>query len=144
MAHDLTSGADRKLVDWPGSLASITVSRNGRTLALTGSNSLVFVDVATGQAQTRWRTPADADAEKVQWGAWTPGDKAFVALWSSERAQELRTFPVAGDVAPLRDRLPQQFRGVSLSPDGTQISSMRWVNSQQLWSLQNFLPAAPR
>ena len=144
MAHDLISGTERKVFDWLGALPAMSVSRDGRTLALTGSFSLVFVDVATGQAQTRWRTPAGADAEKIQWGAWTPGDKAFVALWASGRAQELRTFPVAGDAAPLRDRLTQQFRGVSLSPDGTQMSLMRWANLQQLWSLQSFLPAPAR
>jgi hypothetical protein len=67
----------------------------------------------------------------------------IAGVGSGERRFELWTFNVAGGT-PLRQPLPAQFRGVSMSADGRQLALVRWENLQQVWMLENFLPPASK
>jgi Tol biopolymer transport system component len=145
LARDLTTGTERKLFEVTGLVSGLVVSRSGSKLALTLSDRLVFVDTQTGATEVRWATNKGF-MDRVTGGAWTPDDRFFVttaALGPSglRPRRELWTFPVAGG-DPLRQALPAEFRGVSMSSDGRQLAMMRWENILQVWALENFLPPA--
>jgi len=53
---------------------------------------------------------------------------------------EFWVFPAEGG-EPKRVPIPKEFRGLALSPDGKHLATTRRTHRNQLWALENFLPA---
>jgi serine/threonine-protein kinase len=139
-ARELRGGAERLLFEPVDPVFELRVSHDGKTLAVVGLDSLHFVDLASGHPTLRY---AHGLQNKFWGGAWSRDDRHFLTPVSFgpavARASELWTFPMPVGV-PRRQQLPAVVRGIWLAPDGRELSTMRWENLLQVWSVQNFLP----
>jgi Tol biopolymer transport system component len=142
-ARELSTGSERTLATFSGNFGDMKVSPDGSTLAVVGLNRLMFVDTQNGTTRERF-VHAEDSFDKFWGGAWTPDGRRFLTLASfgptGSGPMELWSLPAdAGD--PVRQRLPGRFRGVRLSPEGTELATMSWENEQQVWIVENFLPS---
>ncbi len=145
VARDLKTGSERALVETGNATFDLKVSRDGKKLAVVVNRGLRIVDVATGQVRPLYQ-PADPDASGnpiFHGGDWSvDGQRFFVfARVDLGHRTELWTFPVSGG-EPTRQRMAAYYRGVWVSPDGKQLDTVQWEGLSQVWSLENFLPAA--
>lgn len=147
VARDLKTGAERKLADTPNATFDLKISRDGKKLAVVGFRNIRIVDIVTGQIQTLYQ-PEDVEASTnpaFHGGDWSADGQQFFVLAGvdNHHRTELWTFPVNGG-RPERQRVSDNYRGVWVSPDGTQLATVRWTQNLQLWALENFLPAPPK
>lgn len=145
VARDLKAGSERKLVDVPNATFDLKISRDGKKLAVVGFRGLRIVDVVNGRVDTLYQ-PADPEASTnpaFHGGDWSADGQRFFVMAGvdNHHRTELWTFPVSGG-QPERQGVSADYRGVWVSPDGTQLATVRWKQILQLWALENFLPAA--
>jgi len=148
-AWNRRTGDTRQVTDWSKQITAMVLSPAGSMLALVSPNRLVFVNLKTGETRVRWETseaPGAQGAYYVRGGAWTPDEQAFVTLARLQPSNgplkhELWSLPANGG-EPQRSALTEEFRSVSLTPDGRRIALLRDETVWQIWMLENFLPAA--
>jgi serine/threonine protein kinase len=138
VARDLRTGAERTV--WDRGAWHLAVSRDGRRLALVSGRGVEILDVDTGGVVTRADEPAGA---RFWGGDWSPDGRQFFATvthGSTDSRGEVWRIPVDGG-EPVRHPLAAPARGGWMRPDGREFAMMRWVYRQQVWKLENFLPA---
>ncbi len=143
VARNRRTGAVTEVAKWTGAVFEIALSPDGSKLAITGANRLAFVDLKTGESVVRWQYSGTGNG-RVREGDWTADGTRFVTHYfgpNSER--EIWTVPVA-DREIIRVPMDGRFMGVSVSPNGRRLATMRVANVSQLWVLENFLPADSR
>jgi Tol biopolymer transport system component len=139
-ALSLETGTERVVHDDFVRVPNLTLSHDGRRLAVRSGPLLGVVDLAS-EAYTRLYTRDFDTDHNVMWGlAWSADDKHVVVIARDYRTAicELWVYPVAGG-ARVSQRLPAEMRGLSLSPDGT-MATVRVEQRRQVWALENFLP----
>lgn len=143
-AHDVRTGAERVLLASTDHHAfDLSLSPDGKQLAVMGRNELVMLDVATGDTRVRYSNDKDPDRPRF-WGIdWTPDGRSLLSVMDitvpGATRTELWKLPAAGG-DPIRHRLPGEARGMWVSPGGQRLATLRWTNILQIWSLENFLP----
>lgn len=138
-ARDLHTGAERQIRTLDKTVMNLSLSRDGRMLAIAGLRTLELVDVMSGSSLLRRTT---ADDERFAGGDWSPDARIFyasVSIGTVHPRGELWTIPVDG-AAPTRHSLSASMRGAWVRPDGKELSMVRADERQQVWIIENFLP----
>ena len=144
VALNLRTGIERPLRDLPRTVNALKVSRDGRTLAIVMFDAVEFVNLSSEKTTLR----IDGSAARAQfWGGdWTPDGKRFFVAASYGRVHprgELWTILMDGGET-VRHPLKTPVRSVSVRPDGRELSMVRWEERQQVWIVENFLPASEK
>jgi Tol biopolymer transport system component len=140
-ALSLDNGAVRVLHEEFLRLPNLSLSHDGRMLAVRSGPQLGVVDLASG-AYTRLYTRVFETDRNVMFGlAWSADDSRVVVIARDPGTAicELWIYPAAGGPR-VSQRLPVEMRGLSIGPDGT-AAAIRVEQRRQIWSLENFLPA---
>lgn len=150
VAHDLTGGQEKELYSIAESshyCSPVALSRDGRQLAFavreTGGrlSTLMVMPAAGGKARElvrRAQLPFPASV------AWTPDDQSvlFVEQPSPRDSKtELWLIPAQGGEARKLDLTAENMRGLSAHPDGRHIAFTAGQDKQEVWVMENFLPA---
>jgi Tol biopolymer transport system component len=143
VAQNRRTGASTEVARWTGAVFEIAVSPDGSKLAITGAGGLTFVDLKTGESVVRWQYSGTGNG-RVREGDWTADGTRFVThYFGPDNAREIWTVPV-DDRDITRVPMDGRFMGVSISPDGRRLATMRVASVSQLWVLENFLPTDSR
>jgi WD40 repeat protein len=146
VARDLATGQDKQV--WNGDGGGnfqLLISRNGKTLIVRASGYLGAVDLTTGQVRPLYDRTKDIDvADGVVWAStFSPDEtKVFVIHRAgSLNSMQFGVYPIDGST-PSRFPAPKEFRGLHVSPDGKLLGTTFLTRRDQIWALENFLPAA--
>lgn len=142
-AADLRTGATRTLLETDdGGNYDLRVSHDGGRLAIRSGVWLAVADLASGTTETIYRRPPDSQA--LLWAMeWSADDQELLTIaraGSGIERMELWSFPSRGG-APRKLAMPELLSGLSYSPDGRFVLTVRSTQRWQVWALRNFLPA---
>lgn len=143
--RDLASGADRILVERDRFL-QFSASRDGQTVAFIASDpatrvfSLHTIPVAGGAARELFRV---APPERlINLTEWTPDGRSllFGRNQGSDEKPSLWMISAAGG-APRKVEGLTASMDLRLHPDGRQVAYSTGQSSEEMWTLENFLPS---
>ncbi len=142
-ARDLASGTDKTLFEAPsGGNYDLRLSRDGNRLAIRAGGYLALVDLRSGQGREIYRRPQFSST--AIWAMdWSADDKQLFTIVRSgtdTSGMESWIFSLDGG-EPKRQANPANLRGLSISADGKYVATTSLTRRNQLWVLENFLPA---
>jgi len=123
---------------------SLTVSPDGRLVAISLGHSVQLVDSRSGAVIRTISTPKADDIFGFGQLEWPPDGSAILAeLWHGGRwlNSSLARIPLNGSAWAMTS-LGIGTRGFSLSPDGKSLAVTQLKNTTQVWLMENFLPPA--
>ncbi len=143
LARNLKTGSERTVLADTKSTFDLKLSRDGKSLALVADETLRILDISSGRVQALYPSADPPTSTGVRFGGgdWSPDGQrffAFVALDNFSRTEMWR-FPVNGG-PPIQQRMAERYRGVRVSPDGSELAAIRFEFTQQVLALENFLP----
>jgi Tol biopolymer transport system component len=153
IAFDLSAGNERELLRRPQFGAALSISPDGRSLALSSSDpsdkssTIILVDTERGTARELLRTAAPQSFSGVTWNADGSTLIARRALGESLSAFEVLLIPAAGGPPrPLDLGVPNVTpTPIRAHPDGRRIavgSGSGPRGFREVWVLENFLPTS--
>jgi Tol biopolymer transport system component len=140
-ALSLDSGAERILHEDFKKVPNLSLSHDGKKLAVRSGGYLATLDLASGQLKALYTRDFATDSN-VMWGLdWSADDRKVLVIARNNRTEKcaLWIFPADGGQS-IREPLPVEMLGLSLSPDGKLAATVRVEKHRQVWALENFLP----
>lgn len=144
-ARDLGSGVTKRI--WNKGVSGpfqLKLSHDGSRLAIRAGRYLGVVDLATGNTTDLQAESPDGERGGLLWAMdWSADDASLLTIakiGTGIDRMELWTFPTSGGI-PSKQAIPKELRGLSLSPDGKQLATTLLTRREQVWALENFLPA---
>jgi Tol biopolymer transport system component len=149
--RDLQQGQERRVTDCDR-LGPLAISPDGKQVAQAraagGSrylDTVVVEPMAGGPAREIYRQPAgEYDINGV---SWMPDGSHVVVVWTkavSPAQREALLVPVAGGPPTRLDLPPTVAERIDVHPDGKQLAFVAGERRQEVWVLENFLPAASK
>jgi Tol biopolymer transport system component len=123
-------------------LGRMSLSPDGRFIATfrnaeSNNPSLLLVPVGGGDARELFRlSQRNPPAPN-----WMPNSRAFLITNETADRTELLLVPVAGGQPRKIDVGASHFQNIQVNPDGRQIAYVSGEAKEELWVLENFLPA---
>jgi Tol biopolymer transport system component len=152
--RDIASGEQREILR-AGPPAMGPISPDGRYLAVVQPNGsrVGIVSVAGGDPTfvLQFSEPEHLQSRRSGREVWTPDSKALIVLKEIGRHGEAWLVPIDGRPPRKLDMDVDSFwagavspeeTGISLSPDGRRFAVVLGRASDEVWALENFLPAA--
>jgi len=145
IARTLATGEDKQVWNGDGrGNFQLLISRNGKTLVVRASAYLGIVDLITGQVRQLYDQRQANEKDGVVWASTFSPDETKVLVIHRAGSMEMMEFgvyPVDGST-PSRFPAPKEFRGLHVSPDGKLLGTTVLTRHNQIWALENFLPAS--
>lgn len=145
LARDLRTGQDRTVIQAlpkkpSGHAIDARVSHDGRKLAIIQRDRLWIIDTQTGQ-HTEKVAFGGMEASRFTGVGWSADDRRILVMENNwqKRLNDVVSYPLDGGEA-----VRTHLGGVNafwLSRDAKQVVLMRSRWHQQVWALENFLPA---
>lgn len=144
---DLTSGQQGILFKESDLHSWLSLSPDGNRLLVGarrgGCDCLFVLTISSGESKEIFRSTNCDVSQKMRWSyEWMP-DGQFVLLRTSSGTSGPSTLwriPVDGDNPEKMLYSDDQLRGLSIHPDGQQISVSRVKSEGEIWVMENFLP----
>ena len=147
--HDLETGQEQEVYRKaaPPDVGGMAVSPDGKSLSFSTADS-----IASRTHVIRIIPAAGGDARDLLHGllktfasyTWTPDGKALLvinrAAGSANERRELWQVDSAGG-EPKKINMGMELRGLHLHPDGRRIVFTAGTSAQEVWVMENFLPA---
>ncbi len=156
--RDMESGAEREIQRGLGNMGPL--SPDGRYLTVLGQNAVTrspvlrLIPVAGGEPREllRLSEPERFMDRRQAREVWTPDGSAVIVVKNTGSHLEMWRLPIDGGEPRKLDIDPNLWRqgsigvenqGFSLSPDGRSIAFVMGKGADEVWALENFLPATP-
>lgn len=143
--RDLGTGVTKRI--WNKGISGpfqLKLSHDGSRLAIRAGRYLGIVDLATGNTTDLQADSPDGERGGLLWAMdWSADDASLLTIakiGTGLDRMELWTFPASGGT-PSKQAIAKELRGLSLSPDGKHLATTLLTRREQVWALENFLPA---
>jgi Tol biopolymer transport system component len=141
--RDLASGKEREIIRGKD-LGNLSLSPDGRSIATiyndrsTKSTVLLLIPVSGGEPRELLRVSQPPLLGPV---SWMPDGRGILTAKTSGAGSELWSVPIDGGQPRKIDMGVTNFGGFKVHPDGKQIAYLVGENKEEVWVLENFLPA---
>jgi Tol biopolymer transport system component len=141
--EDVASGKTREIFREKG-LGRMSLSPDGRfivTFRNAESNNpiVLLVSIGGGEARELFRFSQRTTALPP---TWMPNGRAILITNETTDRTELLLVPVGGGQPRKIDVGALRFQNIQVNPDGRQVAYVSGEAKEELWVLENFLPAA--
>jgi Tol biopolymer transport system component len=149
---DLDAGREKAIIR-RDNLGPPSLSPDGQIIAAvfndksTQSTAVMLIPVSGGEPRELWRV-AEPESLDLRWVAWMPDGSGVIVSKSSQPATgdgggHLWHIPMTGGKPRNIDLGTPVWSGFrfQIHPDGRQIAFVAGQNKQEIWVLENFLPA---
>ena len=143
--RDLQTGQERIIAESP-SATGMAVSPDGKLIAVTtladGREALAVMPVAGGARREIYQAERERSIHGAGSPIWTPDGSRLLCSVMFQDNVELLLVPVGGG-EPVKMRAPMTgLTNVSFHPDGRRVAFAAGQERDDLWVMENFLPAA--